>query len=212
MDLSEIVDSEIGRQLRIELSLRRELSFPEHRLVEQWHAGAYFTDDHEDPDSEGKGQIIGHAHVVKCRLGEAQVPDILDSLEADLHAVSSAVIDPVSGYPTEEVEDAVEGFGQDFLILNRVQMAKGWRGRGIGRWFAAEVIDSLSPGADFATTYPAPMNDLQGQARKRAESKLRRIWGDIGFQALSGDVMILNLNLATFEDRLRTMRNKFGAD
>lgn len=48
------------------------------------------------------------------RLGEPQVFDILDSLEADLHTVSSAVIDPASGDPTEEVEDAVEGFGQDF--------------------------------------------------------------------------------------------------
>jgi hypothetical protein len=211
MDLSGIVDSEIGRQIRIDLRLRRELSFPEHRLVEQWHACAYLTDDNVDSDGEVKGQVIGHAHVVKCRLGEAQVPDILDSLEADLHAVSSAVIDPVSGYPTAEVEDAVEGFGQDFLILNRVQMARGCRGRGLGRWFAAEVIGSLSPGADFAATYPAPMDDLEGLARKRAESKLRSVWGDVGFQALSGDVMILDLNLVTLEDRLVTMRKKFGA-
>lgn len=210
MDLSGIVDSQIGGQVRIELSLRRELSFPEHRLVEQWHASAYFTDDSDDPD--GEGQVIGHAHVVKCRLGEPQVFDILDSLEADLHTVSSAVIDPASGDPTEEVEDAVEGFGQDFLILNRVHMAKGWRGRGIGRWFAAEVIDSLSPGADFAATYPAPMDDSQGLVRKRAEAKLRSVWSDIGFQTLSGDVMILDLNLVTFEDRLRTMRKKFGVD
>lgn len=210
MDLSGIVDGQIGGRVRIELSLRRELSFPEHRLVEQWHANAYFTDDSDDPD--GEGQVIGHAHVVKCRLGEPQVFDILDSLEADLLTVSSAVIDPASGDPTEEVEDAVEGFGQDFLILNRVHMAKGWRGRGLGRWFAAEVIDSLSPGSDFAATYPAPMDDSQGLVRKRAEAKLKSVWSDIGFQTLSGDVMILDLNLVTFEDRLRTMRKKFGVD
>lgn len=210
MDLSGIVDSHIGGQVRIELSLRRELSIPEHRLVEQWHASVYFADDSDDPD--GEGQIIGNAHVVKCRLGEPHVFDILDSLEADLHTVSSAVIDPASGDPTEEVEDAVEGFGQDFLILNRVHIAKCWRGRSIGRWFAAEVIDSLSPGADFAATYPAPMDDSQGLVRKRAAAKLRSVWSDIGFQALSGDVMILDLNLMTFEDRLRTMRMKLGAD
>lgn len=209
MDPLGIVDSQIGGQVRIELSLRRELSFPEHRLVEQWHASAYFTDDIDDPN--GEGQVIGHAHVVKCRLGEPQVFDILDSLEADLYTVGSAVIDPGSGDLTEEVEDAVQGFGQDFLILNRVHMAKGWRGRGIGRWFAAEVLDSLSPGADFAATYPAPMDDSQG-LRKRAEAKLRSVWSDIGFKALSGDVMILDLNLVTFEDRLRTTRKKFGVD
>lgn len=210
MDLSGIVDSQIGSQVRIELSLRRELSFPEHRLVEQWHASAFFTDDNDDPD--GEGQVIGHAHVVKCRPGEPQVFDILDSLEADLYTVGSAVIDPASGDLTEEFEDSVQGFGQDFLILNRVHMAKGWRGRGIGRWFAAEVLDSLSPGADFAATYPAPMDDSQGLVRKRAEAKLRSVWSDIGFQTLSGNVMILDLNLVTFEDRLRTLRKKFGAD
>lgn len=91
-------------------------------------------------------------------------------------------------------------------------MVKGWRGRGLGRWFAAEVIDSLSPGTAFAATYPAPMDDSQGLIRKRAEAKLRSVWSDIGFQTLSGDVMILDLNLVTFEDRLRTMRKKFGAD
>jgi GNAT superfamily N-acetyltransferase len=210
MDLTGIVDSRIGGQVRIQLSLRRELTFPEHRLVEQWHASAYFTDDNDDPN--GEGQVIGHAHVVKCRLGEPQVFDILDSLEADLHTVSAAVIDPATGDPAEDVEDAVEGFGQDFLILNRVHMAKGWRGRGLGRWFAAEVIDSLSPGAAFAATYPAPMDDSQGLIRKTAEAKLRSVWSDIGFQTLSGDVMILDLNLVTFEDRVRTMRKKFGAD
>ena len=91
-------------------------------------------------------------------------------------------------------------------------MAKSWRGRGIGRWFAAEVIDSLSSGADFAATYPAPMDDSQGLIRDKAEAKLRSVWSDLGFQTLSGDVMTLDLNLVTFEDRLRTMRKKFGAD
>ncbi|MBT2520156.1 hypothetical protein [Arthrobacter sp. ISL-28] len=131
MDLSGIVDGENGGQLRIELNSRRELSFPEQRLVEQWHAAVYFADDSADLEDEDDAQIVGHAHVVKCRLGEPAVFDILDSLEPDLHAVSAAVIDPVSGCPTEEVEDEVEGFGQDFLILNRVQMAKGWRGEAL---------------------------------------------------------------------------------
>ncbi|MEZ2391757.1 hypothetical protein AB6813_19850 [bacterium RCC_150] len=211
MDLSGIVNAEIGGQLRIELNLRRELSFPGHRLVEQWHAAAYFTDENADLADDDDGQVVGHAHVVKCRLGESEVFDILDSLEADLHTVSSAVIDPVSGHLAEEIEDEIEGFGQDFLILNRVKMAKGWRGRGIGRWFAAEVINTLSPGAAFAATYPAPMDDLEGPARKRAESKLRNVWGDIGFRPLSADVMILDLNVVTLDEKLHGLREKFGA-
>lgn len=75
------MDSEIGSQIHIELSSRRELSLPEDRLVQQWHANAYFTADNGDPDRK----VIGHAHVVKCPLGRGQVFDILDSLEADLH-------------------------------------------------------------------------------------------------------------------------------
>jgi hypothetical protein len=38
------------------------------------------------------------------------------------------------------------------------------------------------------------------------------VWSNIGFQALSGDVMILDLNPVTFEDRLRTVRKKSGVD
>lgn len=211
MDLSETADGEIGGQLRIELNLRTELSFPEYRLVEQWHAALYFTDENAQLKDEDSGQIVGHAHVVKCRLGEPAVFDILDSLEADLHAVSAAVIDPDSGYPTGEVEDAVEGFGQDFLILNRVQLAEGLRGRGIGRWFAAEVINYLSSGAAFVATYPAPMNDSEGLERKRAQSKLRKVWGDLGFRPLKGDVMILDLNVVTLDEKLQRMRQKYGA-
>ncbi|MGO4236935.1 hypothetical protein [Pseudarthrobacter sp. YAF2] len=56
------------------------------------------------------------------------------------------------------------------------------------------------------------MDDSDGLVRKRAEARLRSVWSDIGFQTLSGDVMILDLNLVTFEDRLRTMRKKFGVD
>lgn len=56
------------------------------------------------------------------------------------------------------------------------------------------------------------MDDSQGLERQRAEPKLRRVWSDIGFQPLSGDVMILDLNLVTFEDRLRTLREQFGAN
>jgi GNAT superfamily N-acetyltransferase len=149
---------------------------------------------------------------LRCGRPAGRTPATLADLVPGTGTVGSAVIDPASGDQTEEFEDSVQGFGQDFLILNRVHMAKGWRGRGIGRWFAAEVLDSLSPGADFAATYPAPMDDSQGLVRKRAEAKLRSVWSDIGFQTLSGNVMILDLNLVTFEDRLRTLRKKFGAD
>ncbi|MFJ4264407.1 hypothetical protein ACIPYU_18360 [Paenarthrobacter nicotinovorans] len=211
MGLSGIVNEEIGRQLHIELNLRRELSFPEQRVVEQWHAVVHFTDEDSDLEDDFSGQVVGHAHVVKCRLGEPAVFDILDSLEADLHTVSAAVIDPRSGYPTEEVDDAIEGFGQDFLILNRVQIAKGFRGRGIGRWFAAEVINTLSPGACFVATYPAPMDDSEGLARKRVETKLRHVWSEIGFEPLNSDIMILDLNLNTLDERLQGLRQKFGA-
>lgn len=211
MDLSQITDSDIGRQVRIDLSLRKHLGSVEHRLVEQWQATAYFTADAQDLDDDADDNVIGYAHIVKCRLRENQVPDLLDFIEADLHTVSSAVLDPESGYPTEEVAAETEGFGSDFLILNRVEIAKSWRGRGLGRWFAAEALDTLSHGADFAATYPAPIDESRGEARKAAENKLRDVWGDIGFQPLSGDVMILDLNLVTLDSTLQSMRKKFGA-
>lgn len=65
--------------------------------------------------------------------------------------------------------------------------------------------------ASFAATYPAPMDASEGKTRKAAEGKLRDVWGDIGFQPFSGDVMIVDLNLLTLDRTLQRMRKKFGA-
>ncbi|MDJ0458018.1 hypothetical protein PUN71_012460 [Arthrobacter sp. NQ7] len=92
-----------------------------------------------------------------------------------------------------------------------MQIAKGSRGRGIGRWFAAEVINTLSPGVGFVATYPAPMDDSEGLARKRAESKLSSVWSEIGFEPLNSDIMVLELNLITLDEKLEGLRKKFGA-
>ncbi len=80
------------------------------------------------------------------------------------------------------MEDILEGFGENFLILDRVEMLPRWRGRGLGRWFAAEAIEVLSDGGPFVAIYASPMDESEGTARRRAESKLKGVWGDIGFE------------------------------
>lgn len=55
------------------------------------------------------------------------------------------------------------------------------------------------------------MDDSEGLARKRAQSKLTNVWGDIGFRPLNGDVMILDLNVVTLVEKLQGLRQKFGA-
>jgi hypothetical protein len=54
------------------------------------------------------------------------------------------------------VEDLMEGFGENFLILDRVERLPWWRGRGLGGWFAAEAIEAWSDGGTFVATYASP--------------------------------------------------------
>jgi GNAT superfamily N-acetyltransferase len=181
------------------------LSLPEDRLVEQWNAALHLSD--EDDDHE---QVIGNAHIVRCRLGDPTVFDLLDALDGDLSAVASVVLDPSSGEPAGPVEDMIEGFGENFLILDRVEMLPGWRGRGLGRWFAAEAIEVLSDGGTFVAAYAAPMDDSEEIERRRAESKLKGVWGDIGFKPVRGNVMVLDLALVTLSNKLAELRSDFG--
>jgi GNAT superfamily N-acetyltransferase len=197
-------DSQIGSVLSIRLSFRRALSLPEDRLVEQWNAALYLSDEDDDE------QVIGNAHIVRCRLGDPRVFDLLDALDGDLSAVGSVVLDPSSGEPAGPVEDLIEGFGENFLILDRVELLPGWRGRGLGRWFAAEAIEVLSDGGTFVAAYAAPMDDSEGAERRRAESKLKGVWGDIGFEPLRGNVMVLDLALVTLSNKLAELRSDFG--
>lgn len=176
---------------------------PEDRLVEQWSAALRLSDE-DDND-----QAIGHAHIVRCRIGDPRVFDLLDALDGDLSAVASVVLDPLSGEPAGPVEDMIEGFGENFLILDRVELLPGWRGRGLGRWFAAEAIEVLSDGGTFVAAYAAPIDDSEGLERRRAESKLKRVWGDIGFTPICGNVMVLDLALVTLSRRLAELRSDF---
>lgn len=197
-------DSQIGSSMSVRLNLRRALSLPEDRLVEQWNAALNLSDE---DDGE---QVIGNAQIVRCRIGDPRVFDLLDALSGDLSAVALAVLDPFSGEPAGPVEDMLEGFGENFLILDRVEMRPGWRGRGLGRWFAAEAIEVLSDGGTFVATYASPIDESEGTERRRAESELKGVWGDIGFEALSGNVMVLDLGLVTLSNKLDELRSGFG--
>lgn len=172
--------------------------------MEQWNAALYLSDE---DDNE---QVIGHAHIVRCRMGDPRVFDLLDALDGDLSAVASVVLDPSSGEPAGPVEDMIEGFGENFLILDRVEMLPGCRGRGLGRWFAAEAIEVLSDGGTFVAAYASPMDDSEGTERRRAESKLKGVWGDIGFKPVRGNVMVLDLALVTLSNKLAELRSDFG--
>ena len=80
----------------------------------------------------------------------------------------------------------------------------------LGRWFAAEAIEVLSDGGTFVAAYAAPVNDSEGIERRRAASKLRGVWGDIGFKPVHGNVMVLDLALVTLSNKLAELRIDFG--
>jgi hypothetical protein len=57
---------------------------------------------------------------------------------------------------------------------------------------------------------PSNMDESEGTERRRAEPKLQGGRGDIGFEPLSGNVMVLDLSLVTLSNKLEQLRSGFG--
>ncbi|AMM31667.1 hypothetical protein SA2016_0982 [Sinomonas atrocyanea] len=204
MDLSTGADGGLGARLRLDLALRRSRGPQADRSVEQWTAALVLGDD-DGMDPE----ILGHAAIVRCVLGLPEMAEMLDGEDAGLGTAAAAVLDPCTGEPALPLQKSLLGQGDRFLVLDSVEFEPGWRRRGIGRWFAAEALAALAPGAMFAAAIAAPMDDTEGLERKRAEAKLRRVWADLGFEPLSRGVMVLDLGTATRGEKIAVFRTMF---
>lgn len=211
---AEIPDSELAWHLRIDLSVRRSLGDPDGTVLERWAADLVLEDEEDGEPLT----TIGSAHLVRCQLGVPGMAMRLDDETVDLGIVGAAVLDH-RGEPAPALGD-LGGIGDRLLILDYVVLEPAWRGRGIGRWFAAELLETLSPGALFAATMASPISDTEDDgetdrgealARRRAELKLRKTWADIGFEQVSGSIMVLDLGLVALGERLAVLRTVFGA-
>lgn len=172
-------DHDLGGLMQLRLEHRRHMGDPDDSVVEQWLATGVlvFTDEDGEPD-EPEVTVV-HVRLVRCPLGSPGLWMTLDSMEADLGAVASVVLDPDTGDIDEDLSD-LGGIGSHLLILDSVVCDKRFAGRQIGRWIVAEAIEAMGPGVEIVGAIAAPMDGSRGAARAQSIAKLRHVWSSIG--------------------------------
>jgi hypothetical protein len=76
-----------------------------------------------------------------------------DAQSGDLESIASGVLD--DGEYSDAFQETIDCSVGDLLILDRVFLARPWRGFGLGPVFAAEAIRRLSGGCCAVAPSPA---------------------------------------------------------
>jgi GNAT superfamily N-acetyltransferase len=163
-------------------------------------------------------KIVGKISAYSIHLGNASEDgvswfEVLDSHSADV-ALYLSLFDAEARSCTDWVESNLEPYSSDLLILDRIRIEPEYRGRGYGLYAAELMIQTFGPSGGLAACVPAPYELLQKYelssiedairlSREEripewgpAETKLRKFWSLLGFQAVPGsDVFALSLSL-----------------
>jgi GNAT superfamily N-acetyltransferase len=204
--MSDDVLEKLG-SVSLEYSWSQDLD-SEAPAVQQWWVSAVYSDwETTDERGEPAEETVARMNIVKGALG-GDLFDQLDSIEQDLETVGSAVLDPETGELREAVPQS--GFGPSLVILNSVELADAWRGRGIGAFLAGVALQALSGDAACIATFPAPLDDSKGEARQRAIRRLEQVWAQLGFEHYRAGVWVLDPALVALDNAVRSMRERFG--
>lgn len=123
----------------------------------------------------------------------ASVSYMMDAQSSDLSRFTVLLDD-------DEVRDDLAELGSAIVLIDRVQLERQWRGRGIGREVVARTALSLSRGIGIVAIEAAPIADadesrLAGTAWDDAAERIARNWERVGFNRVD-DTRILAMDLA----------------
>ncbi|MGW0338086.1 hypothetical protein ACWD0J_40980 [Streptomyces sp. NPDC003011] len=158
---------------------------PCDRCTARWdrtEAEGGFVD--EDKECPHRLLHVGVLELVKVRWGGSQNPFwAMEEESQNLYEIAETVFnDERDGY-TEEFEELTEVWGEDLLVLDKVELVEGWRGFGLGPMIAADALRRLAPGCRAVMVHPAPI-DATGMSKDewaRARDRLRELWATLGF-------------------------------
>lgn len=124
---------------------------------------------------------------IKARAAGSNIFDLLDAVSSDCVAFN-VLFD-------EDGELLLEDVWGMLLVLDRLTVARQYRGHGIGPLVAAMALTDLSAGCGIAAVYPAPIEgDPMDDTRPLEVAKLGQVWAKIGFEPFAEGVWTLNLN------------------
>jgi hypothetical protein len=171
-----------------------------------WHVSADIGED----SGPGAGSHAGDMNITLIGEETSDPVSLLDGWDAELGHIAPVIFDMEDGGLDPALDDQLEVFGTQILILHNVVLTPQWRGFGLGALLAGSAIKRLSGGARAAVCYPAPLNEPAEAASAghdddgwdQAVAALQRTWARLGFEHYRDGVCVLDLGLVTLDQRL----------
>ncbi|MFD8847666.1 hypothetical protein [Streptomyces sp. NPDC059604] len=142
------------------------------------------------------GPVVGHMTFYRIRLTQG-----MNGYEAlkevpELGKLADDLLDPRTGYFTEEVDQYLPYTGTDLLIMDRVVLDRPWRGAGLGSILAAEAIDRIGLGCRAVActpgvSDPAPDWHPDQDEWDRVAGRIAAAWRRAGFIAYRDTTYLL---------------------
>lgn len=105
----------------------------------------------------------------------------------------------------------VEGFGSRLVLINRVSLAREWRGLGgVGRYLTGLAISRIIHDAACVALHASPFelpaqypdSEVPGEEWENGAVKLGRLWESLGFSRHSGHLYVLDPNTVTLDQKI----------
>ncbi|MFE9407383.1 hypothetical protein ACFYN0_01060 [Streptomyces sp. NPDC006704] len=132
----------------------------------------------------------------------------------DLYEFAQVLLDKDTGNFTDEVDESLAyAGGLALLIMDRVTLARPWRGRGLAAILAAEAIHRLLPGCRAVACLPGISDLGPGQQRTldraewdRVTARIRTGWERVGFRHYRHDVYLVSSADEVLEQQRAVLR------
>ncbi|MFE0055341.1 hypothetical protein [Streptomyces sp. NPDC059003] len=164
---------------------------------------------HTVSDSAAGSMTFFRVHLDRGRNAYAA----MEEESEDLYEIAQVLLDPATGYYTDEVSELLEYSGSALLVMDRVTLREEWRGHGLGVILAAEAIFRLMPGCRAVACSPG-VSDLSADSLRneaewhRVTAKIARGWQRIGFLPYRDNVLVLSPTSLVLEEQRGRLRRR----
>ncbi|MEU3499731.1 hypothetical protein ABZ726_02810 [Streptomyces hundungensis] len=160
-------------------------------------------------DSPVGSMTFFRVHLDRGRNAHAALADESE----DLNEIAQVLIDPATGYFTDEVGELLEYSGSALLVMDRVTLREEWRGQGLGAILASEAIFRLMPGCRAVACSPG-ITDLGSRSLEdraewdRVNTKIAYGWESIGFRLYRDNIYLLSPVSQDLEEQRGVLRGR----
>ncbi|MFI7337088.1 hypothetical protein ACIBUY_04010 [Streptomyces sp. NPDC050085] len=168
------------------------------------------------PALQEDGVEIGHMAFYRARLAQGATNAFwaMEEESQELSEIAEVLLDPATGYFTEDAGQQLAYAGTDLLVMDQVVLVKPWRGLGLGTVFAAEAISRLGIGCRAIACVPG-ISDYEDDWRPqqaewdRITARITSAWQRVGFTLYRDGVYLLEPNSEAAEEHLAAARVAF---